>query len=418
MTKLLNWAGNLEYSTDDLIAAQSVAEVQSVVKNCESIKVLGTRHCFNDIADSTTKLLSLREMKGAWVTDSRTITVEGGISYGELFPFLEEKKLALHNLASLPHISIVGACVTATHGSGDQNGNLATAVSGLEFVTAEGDLRELSRDNDGEEFLGAVVNLGALGVITKLTLDVGPTFQVQQDVYENLPMEQACRHFDAIMAAGYSVSLFTDWQNKTIREVWLKRKVEDGATLDRPREWYGATLATEDLHPIAGLSAANCTEQRGIPGPWYDRLPHFRVGLTPSVGEEIQAEYFVDRRNAVDAMLAVERLKEAFKPLLMISELRTIAADNLWMSPCYKRSSLAIHFTWVKDEQSVMKVLPVIERELAPFQPRPHWGKLFTLAPAEIQSQYERLDDFRALLAKYDPKGKFRNRYLHRTIDG
>ena len=178
------------------------------------------------------------------------------------------------------------------------------------------------------------------------------------------------------MSSGYSVSLFTDWQNKRINEVWIKRRVEKGDTPDAKPDFYGARLATKNLHPIAELSAENCTEQMGVPGPWYERLPHFRMGFTPSSGKELQSEYFVPSQNAVDAILAIERLRDQVSPHLLISELRTVAADQLWMSPCYKRPSLAIHFTWKQDWDSVRKLLPVIEKELAPFTRPSALGKV------------------------------------------
>jgi xylitol oxidase len=343
---------------------------------------------------------------------ARTVTVEAGISYGQLCPYLDAKGFALHNLASLPHFCVAGACATATHGSGVKNGNLATAVSALEIVTAAGDVVKLSREKDGKVFHGAVVSLGGLGVVTKLTLDVQPAFLMRQDVYENLPLAQLKDHFEEIMAAGYSVSLFTDWQKGRINEVWIKRRLEKGVPLDAKPELYGGKLATRNLHPIAEQSAENCTEQMGVPGPWYERLPHFRTDFTPSSGKELQAEYFVPRRNAVEALLAVERLRDRISPHLQISELRTIDADQLWMSPCYQQPGLAIHFTLKPDWDSVRKLLPVIEKELAPFKPRPHWGKLFTLAPAQLQARYEKLAEFKQLAKEYDPQGKFRNDFL------
>jgi xylitol oxidase len=412
--KLHNWAGNYQYSTDRLYQARSVKQVQELVKKHRKLKVLGTRHCFNGIADSTHNFISLREMDRVVALDpkARTVTVEAGMSYGQLCPYLESKGFALHNLASLPHISIAGACATATHGSGVKNGNLATAVSALEIVTAGGDVLVLSRAKDGDRFQGAVVNLGALGVVTKLTLDVQPTFRMRQEVYEDLPLAQFQDHFEEIVSAGYSVSLFTDWRKKRLNQVWVKRRLGEGAAPAVQPELYGAKLAARNLHPIAELSAENCTEQMGVPGPWYERLPHFRMGFTPSSGRELQSEYFVPRRNAVEAVGAVKRLRDRVSPHLMISELRTIAADSLWLSPCYKRSSLAIHFTWKPDWASVRGVLPLVEKELAPFEARPHWGKLFTLRPAQLQSRYEKLPEFKQLLREYDPHSQFRNEFL------
>jgi xylitol oxidase len=418
--KLTNWAGNVEYSTDQLYSADSLESVRDFVRKQAALKILGTRHCFNRIADSNRQLLSLKTLDKvvALDTSARTVTVEAGMSYGQLAPYLENNGFALHNLASLPHISVAGACSTATHGSGVNNGNLATVVSALEIVNASGDLIQLSRERDGEAFYGAVVGLGALGVVTKVTLVVQPTFKVKQYVYENLPLSELKDQFDAIVSAAYSVSVFTDWQKQRMNEVWLKFQLETGKAANAPQEFFGAKPARRNLHPIAELSAENCTEQMGVPGPWHERLPHFRMGFTPSAGKELQSEYFLPRKHAVEAVLAIERLRDQIGPHLMISEIRTVAADNLWMSPCFKQPCVTIHFTWKQDWPAVSKLLPVIERELAPFDPRPHWGKLFTIAPQQLRPAYEKLPDFIELSRKFDPKGKFRNEFLETNIFG
>jgi xylitol oxidase len=418
MDKLKNWAGNLEYSTDRLYAAKSVEEVRNFVKNQNKLKVLGTRHCFNNIADSKDIFLSLRSLNEMIALDPKgsTVTVDAGITYGQLCPIIDSQGFALHNLASLPHISIAGACSTATHGSGEKNGNLATAVSALELVTATGEVVKLSRQQDGETFRGAVIGLGALGVITKVTLDIQPTFMMRQYVYENLPLSELKDHFDTIEASAYSVSLFTDWQKQRINEVWIKSRMEKGQAFDAAPEFFGAKLATRDLHPIAELSAENCTKQMGLPGPWYERLPHFRMGFTPSAGKELQSEYFVPRQHAIEAILAVERLREQVSPHLLISEIRAIAADGLWLSPCYQQSCVTIHFTWKPEWPTVSKLLSTIERELAPFQARPHWGKLFTTSPKELESIYKKLPEFVELSKTYDAQGKFRNEFLDTNI--
>jgi xylitol oxidase len=412
-----NWAGNYRYRAERLHLPNSVEEVQKIVKSCSRLKALGTRHSFNGIADSTENQISLKNFKQmALDRKSRSVTVGAGVRYGELAPYLDTNGYALHNLASLPHISVVGARSSATHGSGLKNGNLSTAVSALEIVTADGEVSALSRERDGERFRGAIVDLGALGVVTKVTLDVQPTYEVQQVVYENLPMEQLEKHLDEIFASGYSVSLFTDWQHHRITQVWIKSRVgKDSSSKFKP-DFFGATLATRNLHPLAGHSAENCTEQLGIPGPWYERLPHFRMNFTPSSGDELQSEYFVPRDKAYQAILAVEKLRDHVTPHLMITELRTIDVDDLWMSPCYKRPSMTIHFTWKPEWPAVRNVLPMIEEQLAPFDARPHWAKLFTMSPSRLQSRYEKLADFRALLTHYDPNGKFRNEFLNTNI--
>jgi xylitol oxidase len=417
--KLKNWSGNLTYSTDHVFYPQSVIEVQELVKKCNRLRGLGTRHCFNTIADSKFNLISSKKMNRVVELDANTwtVTVEAGIKYGELSPYLHEKGFALHNLASLPHISVAGSITTATHGSGVSNGNLATAVKSLEIVTADGSILHLSRDKDNQ-FPGAVVGLGALGMITKVGLAVQPTYMMRQNVFINLPVKELKEHFDKIVSAGYSVSLFTDWQTGYINEVWIKAKVDPGKTYESVPEFYGAVAATKNLHPIAALSAENCTEQMGVPGPWYERLPHFKMGFTPSSGKELQSEYFVPHHNAVDAITAVSRLGKQIGPHLLITEIRTIAADDLWLSPCRKQASVTIHFTWKPDWPAVSKLLPLIEKELSPFQARPHWGKLFTMPPKTLESYYEKMEDFKKLVAAYDPSGKFRNEFLERNIYG
>jgi alditol oxidase len=417
--KLKNWAGNLEYGTENLFSAKSPDEARDFIKKQAKLKVLGTRHCFNNIADSKNYFLSMREMLNVHLDENaRTVTVDSGISYGQLAPQLEAKGYALHNLASLPHISVAGACATATHGSGDKNGNLATAVTALELITASGDTVRLSAKEDGDKFRGAVVGLGALGAFTRLTLSLQPTFQVRQYVYEDLPVDQWKRNFAAIESAAYSVSLFTDWSKPSFNEIWLKERMSPESKAEAPKEFYGAKIATKNLHPIAELSAENCTEQMGVPGPWYERLPHFKMGFTPSAGKELQSEYFVPRQHAIDAVLAVAKIHEQITPHLLISEIRTIAADELWMSPCYKQDCVTIHFTWKQDWASVQKLLPIIEKELAPYNVRPHWGKLFTISPATLKKIYTRMPEFIALARNYDPQGKFRNDFLNQNIFG
>ena len=414
-----NWAGNYTYKAQNLHQPNTVEEVQALVKKLNQQKALGSCHCFNDIADSPLDQISTLNLNKLVSLDEKamTVTVEGGSKYGQFSPELDKKGYALHNLASLPHISVAGACATATHGSGMKNGNLASAASAIEMVTGTGDIITLSREKDGDKFNGAVVGLGALGIITKVTLDVQKSFQVRQDLFQDLPLQQLKEHFEEIMSSGYSVSLFTDWQNGIISQVWVKRKVE-ADTKAMGADFFGAKAATKNLHPITALSAENCTDQMGVAGPWYERLPHFKMGFTPSSGEELQSEFFVPRQNAVDAILALEKKRDQITPQLMITEIRAIAADNLWMSPCYKQDCIAIHFTWKQHIPEVMQLLPMIEAELAPFNYRPHWGKLFTIAPALLHSRYERLPDFLNLVKEYDPKGKFKNDYLNKNIFG
>jgi xylitol oxidase len=254
-------------------------------------------------------------------------------------------------------------------------------------------------------------------MITKVTLQIQPTYMMRQRVFLKLPMTRLKPNFEKIMSAGYSVSLFTDWQSDSINEVWIKSRIDTDKDHDQP-EFYGATAATKNLHPIYDHPAESCTDQMGVPGPWYERLPHFKMGFTPSSGKELQSEYFVPLPNAIEAIEAVAKLGKQIGPHLFITEIRAIAADDLWMSPCHNQTSITIHFTWKPETEAVLKLLPVIEKELAPFNARPHWGKVFTLSSTVLASRYEKMANFKKLVAEYDPHGKFRNEFLDKHIYG
>jgi alditol oxidase len=416
-----NWAGNYQYRATELYAPENMEQLQEWVAAKDSIRVLGTRHSFNGIADTTASHLSLSKLNRVIELDreNNRVTVEGGIRYGELCEYLHANGYALHNLASLPHISVAGACATATHGSGDGNGNLATAVYALEIVRADGEKTTFTRGQSDGLFEGAVVGLGGLGVVTKLTLDIVPSFDVSQEVFERLPFERLEDRFDAIVSSAYSVSLFTDWQSDAINQVWRKRVVPEegqGAGAEQAATLFGAVRADGKRHPVFGHDAVHCTEQLGVAGAWHERLPHFRLQFMPSSGEELQSEYIVPRAHAYEALSALNRIRERIAPLLYTSEIRTIAEDRLWLSSSYKRPSVAIHFTWKPDWAAVRQLLPVIESQLAPYEARPHWGKLFTMEAEQLQPLYEKLPDFRKLLLQLDPNGKFRNEYMRTYI--
>jgi alditol oxidase len=417
-TEEYNWAGNLRYAAAEVREPRTVAELQDLVAGASRLRALGSRHSFNRIADTTGALVSLEHLAPAIEVDSAnmTVTVSGGTRYGTLAAELQRQGYALHNLASLPHISVAGAVATATHGSGDRNGNLATAVAGLELVTADGGILT-ARRGETPDFDGMVVGLGALGVVSSLTLDIEPAFPVVQTVFENLSWNQVLENFDDVTSSAYSVSLFTDWSGDRIGQAWLKARAEETGAAGRA-SFYGGTPAAEARHPIAGVSGSTCTQQLGVPGPWSDRLAHFRMEFTPSKGDELQSEYLVPREHAVDAIQTMRRLSHLLTPLLLVSEIRTMAADSLWLSPNYGKDSIGLHLTWRQDQPAVEAVLPVIEAELAPFGARPHWGKLFDADASRLAPLYPRFADFKALAGRLDPEGKFRNGFLDTKVFG
>ena len=398
-----NWAGNIAYTATEIVRPTTVAELREVVAARSRVRALGSRHSFNDLADTPGTLVSLEALPPDITLTGHQVSVSAGIRYGDVAAWLEARGKALPNLASLPHISVAGAVATGTHGSGDGNGCLSTAVAALTFVTPTGDLRTVTRDD--AEFAGSVVALGALGVVSRVTLDVLPTFLVRQAVYADVPWEPAVAELDAVLASGYSVSLFTNWVGP-FSQVWVKSVAAPAPDL------FGVTPATEARHMLPGESVAAVTEQCGVPGPWLDRLPHFRLGHKPSAGAELQTEYLVPRPAAVTALTRLRDLAPLIAPLLQISELRSVAADDLWLSGAYERDVLAVHFTWRLDVPGVAAVLPTIEAALLPLGARPHWGKVFHTT--DIAGRYPKWRDFTELRRTHDPKNKFTNPYLNR----
>jgi len=405
---LTNWAGNITFGAARVHRPGTLDELQSVIAASDRVRALGSGHSFSPVADTTGDLVSVAGLPATVDVspDRTTATVAAGMRYGEVAVALQAQGLALHNLGSLPHISVAGAVATGTHGSGPTLGSLSTAVVGLDLVTATGSVLRLDRTD--ARFPGAVVALGALGVVTAVTLAVQPTYDVAQTVYQDLPVRRLATDLEEILGAGTSVSLFTTWGRDVVDQVWVKRRTDDPRPALGP-DWLDARAATEPLHPVAGMSPASCTEQLGVPGPWHQRLPHFRLDHTPSSGAELQTEYLVPRRHALDALDAVQGVAARVAAVLQVSELRTVAADDLWLSPAYQQDSLAIHFTWVDDPAAVAPVVAELEQGLAPFGARPHWGKVFTMPPATVQSRYPRLADFAALRRELDPDDVFGN---------
>jgi alditol oxidase len=414
----LNWAGNYRYGAQALHRPATVEEVQELVAAAPKVRALGSRHSFNSIADSSGILVSLENLDPDIRIDAeaRTVTVSGGTRYGTLAAELVRAGFALPNLASLPHISVAGAIATGTHGSGDANGNLSTSVAGLDLVGADGGLLTLTPASFAD-FDGAVVALGALGIVTKVTLGIEPEFAVRQEVIEDVPWDQVLGNFDAVTSSAYSVSLFTDWRGDAVNQVWLKSR-DDAGAFEARREFFGGTPATVARHPLPGVSAINCTEQLGIPGSWSERLAHFRMAFTPSSGEELQSEFFVARPHAVEAIEALRSLSDAVSPLLQVSEIRTMAPDKLWLSPAFGQDTVGFHFTWKQEQEAVERVLPLIEAKLAPLAARPHWAKLFAANADAVAPLYPHFADFRHLAEKLDPQHKFRNSFLERKVFG
>jgi xylitol oxidase len=438
-----NWSRTVRYRAARVHHPRSVEELQQVVRGSGRVRPLGTRHSFNHIADGDGDQVALDEMPARVRIDpaAGTATVAAGLPYVTVAERLAAAGYALSAMASLPHISVAGACATATHGSGDRVGGLATAVLGIELVNGRGRLVRASLAGDPEMFPGMVVGLGALGVVTELTLAVEPSYRVAQTVYLDLPGELLAERFERIYRSAYSVSCFTRWRHDTVDQVWLKQRladasgepqIGDGAGIGDPRAsgdgpGRGAPIAAllaparpaaAPVNPVPGSDPADCTEQGGVPGSWHERLPHFRAGHRPSSGDEIQSEYFVPRAHAPAAIRALFGIGDRLAGALQIGEIRTVAADDLWLSPAYRQHCVAFHFTWTSDADAVLRALPSIERALQPFGAVPHWGKVFTAGPEVFPGRYRRLADFADLVRRFDPDRRFGNDFLDRYVLG
>ena len=406
-----NWSKNVEFNDRRYLQPESLSELQELVRSNPKIRARGTAHCFNEIANTSSYAINLAKMPKVIEVrpESNSVKVSSGLTYGELAPELHNLGVALNNLASLPHISIAGSISTGTHGSGIKNQNLANQVLSFDIVTAEGELRHIDRANPA--FNALVVGLGLGGIVYQYELKIEPTFKIRQVIYPEIQLDVLQRNFDHIMGTAYSVSYFTDWSSAQVGNLWCKFR--DGEVI--PESVGGSSQADKKYHPIPSVDPVACTNQVGEPGDWHQRLSHFKLEFTPSVGEEIQTEFFVDRKAAAAAIEAVSKLGEEIAPLLWITELRTIAADELWLSGAYQRESLAIHFTWKKVD-AIYPVIEKVEAALRPFNYRPHWGKVFTADGKYLSSVYPKMSEFKALVEALDPTSKFENTFTRRLF--
>ncbi|UNO39200.1 D-arabinono-1,4-lactone oxidase [Streptomyces sp. MST-110588] len=409
----VNWASNVTYGATRIHRPRTLDQVRRTVGRSERIRALGSGHSFSLVADTTGELMRLDGLPRTVRIDPArsTVTLSAGLRYAELAGILHRAGYALANLASLPHISVAGSCATGTHGSGDTQRCLAASVAGLRLVGPEGDLTELRRDTDPHTFAGSVVALGALGIVTELTLDIEPAYEMTQRVRVAVPLDEVADRPDAVFGAAYSVSVFTDWRSGTA-QVWLKARTDDGSGAGAVTGWNGGRAAARPVHPVPGMPPEFSTEQLGTAGPWYARLPHFRPELTPGAGEELQSEYFLPRDAAPAAFAAIRALAGRVAPVLHIAEVRTVRADDLWLSPAYGRDTVTFHFTWIKELPAVLPVISAVEEALMPLGARPHWAKLTTVPASRVVPLYERSPEFEQLLRKYDPAGKFRNAFV------
>ena len=404
-----NWAATIAHTSGRVLRPESVAELSRTVAASRRLRVHGSGHSFSEVAVADGDVLVFDRLSRRIEVDrgARLLHVDGGARYRDVVAALDQAGLALPNLASLPHITIAGACATGTHGSGSRLGGLATAVSGLRLVGPDGGLVRFDRDAD--ELPGAVVCLGALGVVLGVTLDLEPAYQVAQTVRVGVDLDDVEDQLGTVLDAAYSVSVFSDLTSGRAN-VFLKSRTDEGCP-----SWQGGFPADRPLAPVPDHSPEGCTQQLGRPGPWYDRLPHF-AGELPEMGEELQSEFFVARPDGAVALGAVRSVADRLRGVLEICEVRSVRADDLWLSPAYRRDSVTLHFTWRKDPGAVMAAVAEVENALAPFDARPHWAKLTQRTADDIGRHYQRLADFGRLADRLDPDGKFRNPFVRSLL--
>jgi xylitol oxidase len=407
-----NWAGNYTYRARQVVRPRSVDEVVDLVRASRRVRALGSRHSFTALPDSEGTLLDLSQLPPDIEVDAHAgaVWVGGGVRYGDLATELEARGWALASLASLPHICVAGAVATGTHGSGDGNQSLAGAVRTLEIVGPDGRSRLVHRGDP--DFDGSVVSLGALGIVTRLELDIEPSYQVRQEARTGLGWATLYGRFDEVTGAGYSVSLFTRFDEDAVAQMWVKSRADRPTSADD----FGTLPTGATLHMLPGGSPEAVTTQGGVPGAWLDRLPHFRMAFTPSNGAELQSEYYVDRRHALAGIDALRGIATTFAPLIQVAEIRTIAADDLWLSGAQGRDTVAFHFTWVRDEPAVRAAVRVIEAALAPLGARPHWGKVFEMDADALADVFPHLADFADLRRRVDPDHVFGNDVVDRIL--
>ncbi|MEM9651582.1 MAG: D-arabinono-1,4-lactone oxidase [Actinomycetota bacterium] len=410
-TDRANWSDNFTFAAASFHQPRSVAEVQGIVARSDRVKAVGTRHSFVPVADSPGGALVDLSLLAPEVTitpDGRTASVTAGTSYGVLAQELERWGYALSNMASLPHISVGGGTATGTHGSSDRTGILATAISALELVTADGSL--ITVDRSDPDLAAMAVGLGAFGIMTRVHLDVEPSYRMRQDAYLNAPWDTVLASLDDVMASAYSVNLGGIFGTDTLRQILQKVRLDEDPP-DAPPVFFGGTWTPDEELP----PRPDAFPRGGIAGPWHERLPHFRPEGAPSLGgDELQSEYFVDRADGPAALEALRAIGHLIDPHLWGTEIRTTIADDLWLSPAYGRDTLCIGFTWRRHLTEVPALLPTVEEALLPFEVRPHWGKLFHMT--DLASRFPRLSDFVNLAERYDPDGKFWSPFLDRLI--
>lgn len=405
---LANWGGNLAFEQAEVVKPKTISELAEMVR-VNKVRPVGTLHSFSPIAKGEGLLMSTANLaiKPELDSDRSVVRFGAAMRFGELALFLEQNGFALRNMGSLPHISVAGAAATGTHGSGDKNQILSSSLTSFSYLNHEGELIKVEKQDP--LFEAFRLGLGAYGIWVEAELSIVPSFQIRQDIFLEIPWSYFLEDPSRLTSAGYSVSLFGKWGTSTISQTWVKSEVED------PRAGVPiAAIAPEQnsKRELADGVGDNLTEQGGKPGPWLHRLPHFRLDASPSAGNEIQTEYFFTRDKIAHAIEAVHSVAGKINPVLIISEIRSIAQDDAWLSPMRRGDSIALHFTWKNEPELVDIAVQELEKVLAPMEPIPHWGKVHHFTQSDLERAHPMLSKAREQFENADPSGKFSSDYL------
>jgi L-gulonolactone oxidase len=427
-----NWGRNQSCSPAAIEEPESELEVVEAVGRAraagQAVKVVGAGHSFSDIACTDGRLLRLDRLDRIVSMDRETgsVTVEGGIPLWKLNEELAQRGLALSNLGDIDRQSISGAVSTATHGGGARFGGLATFVTGLELVTAAGEVVQCSAEVEPELFACARVSLGALGVITKVTLQCEPAFRLHA-VERPCTVEELVRDLDEIADANEHIDCY--WFPHTdVATVKVANRT------DAPvRAWRGWKRYRNEVLLPNHVYAARCAVGRMRPGRIPANMQRVAAGIGRSQQTDVshrilcsrrlvrfvEMEYAVPRSELTQLLLQVRDLIETEGLRVDFPvEVRVAAADDIPLSTAHGRATgyLAVHLSAGTPRPRIERYFRGVEGLMLDAGGRPHWGKLHFQDAAGLSPRYPDWDRFRRVRTRVDPDGRFRNRYLDRVL--
>lgn len=426
-----NWGRSASVRPVRVERPRSPEGVQRAVKAAQAqgltVKAVGAGHSFTGIAVAPGVLLELDDMQGLVSADagSGLVTVLGGTRLHRMPGLLAPYGLAMQNLGDIDRQSIAGAIATGTHGTGKGFGGIATQVRGLTLVTAEGEFLRIDAERNADMLSGAVVGLGALGIVVEVTLQCVPAFLLHA-VDSRVPIDDALETLHERAADADHLEFYWHPHTDVALMKTQTRLPESAARHPIPmlRRWVDETVLSN------GVFGAYCAASRIAPAiiPPFNRLAvrltghaeytdrSHRVLVHDRAVRFREMEYAIPADDVVPAVQAIRKLidQRGWRIEFPI-EVRFAAADDLWLSTAYGRDSayVAVHRYWRADPRAYFDAVEQIMLDLGG---RPHWGKLHSLDDEQLRARYPRFDDFLALRNRLDPGRLFGNRHLERVL--